>query len=510
MMKCTRRRWNGLSFILTILFLSMLGGACRQTGEAPRESRDPAPATPAPALDPASVQDSKALIAGLSRAFEQAASKVSPSVVPIFAEQVVQSAGPAGLPDESFRDFFGEDFFRRFFGEVPPTKSIQRSLGSGVIVTADGYILTNNHVVANADKLTVVLGDKKSYVAKTVGTDPQSDLAVVRIEAKNLPFATLGDSDDVNVGEWVIAIGNPFQLMHTVTAGIISAKGRSDVGLASYEDFFQTDASINPGNSGGALSDLDGNVIGINTAIQSPSGGNVGIGFAIPINMAKAIMDQLIAKGKVIRGYLGLTPQDIDEDLAKALKLADASGALVAEVAPRGPAERAGVKTGDTIVAFDGKKVENSTSLRRLAAQAAPGSSVTLSVLRDGRRIELKVTPTERPKEPAQKSPAPSRPEESSPGSRLGISVQTLTPEIAQQLGYDKSETGVVVAEVASAGPADQAGLQRGDVIKEINRVGIRTAADFEREVKRFKKGDTVALLVKRGQASSYVTLTFE
>jgi serine protease Do len=268
----------------------------------------------------------------LSEVFESASKKLSPSVVPIFSEAEVQVASPFGSGDP-FGQLFGDDFMRRFFGTPQGgQKRTVRGLGSGVIVSSDGYILTNNHVVHGADKLTVIVGDEKKYPAKVIGTDPQTDVALIKIDAKDLQAANLGNSDDVRVGQWVIAVGNPFQLLHTVTAGIISATGRSSVGLATYEDFMQTDASINPGNSGGALADLDGNVIGINTAISSPSGGSVGIGFAIPINMAKSVMEDLKSKGQVTRGYLAVIPQDIDDDLAKALKLKDTEGALIGDV----------------------------------------------------------------------------------------------------------------------------------------------------------------------------------
>jgi serine protease Do len=335
---------------------------------------------------PADVQ-ARGALAAMSQAFETAAAKVSPSVVSIFAEQVVQAEGGQGLPDDPFRDFFGDQFFRRFFGDPGQGGSSRRTvrgLGSGVIVSRDGLILTNNHVVEKASKLSVVISDKKSYPAKVVGTDPQTDVAVIRIDAKDLPVAELGDSDTVKVGEWVLAVGNPFQLMHSVTAGIISAKGRSSVGLADYEDFIQTDASINPGNSGGALADLDGRIVGINTAITSPSGGSIGIGFAIPINMARRVMDELIEKGQVVRGYVGVTLQPIDENMAQALNLKGTDGALVGDVVPDGPADKAGIKRGDVVVAVNGAAVRDSTQVRNLVAAGQPGKAMTLSLLRDG------------------------------------------------------------------------------------------------------------------------------
>jgi serine protease Do len=448
------------------------------------------------------------LLGQISAAFEDAAAQVSSSVVSIFAEQTVEVQSPFGFPDDAFKDFFGEDFFKRFFGTPPQQeqKRTVRSLGSGVIVTKDGYILTNNHVVANAEKLSVIVGDNKTYEAKVIGTDPPTDVAVIKIDASNLPAAKLGDSDAVKVGQWVIAVGNPFQLFHTVTHGIISAKGRSSVGLADYEDFFQTDASINPGNSGGALADTEGNLIGINTAIASPSGGNVGIGFAIPINMAKKVMEDLISKGTVTRGYIGLVPQDINEDLAKALKLSDTTGVLVGDVDRGGPADKAGIKRGDVIVEFEGKKVENSTQLRNMAAQSKPGAPVKIGLIRDGKRMEVTVTLVERPKESAGGQAPQEQQAEPQTSQKLGLSVQTLTPDIAEQLGYQK-DSGVVVADVSSGSPAEDAGLQRGDLIKEVNRKEVRTVQDFEREMKDLKSGDVAALLVRRGQNTFFTTI---
>jgi serine protease Do len=439
----------------------------------------------------------------ISRLFEQSALKVSPSVVAITAEQVVQAQSPFGMPDEAFKNFFGEDFFKRFFGQTPQEqKRTVRSLGSGVIVSSDGYVLTNNHVVANADKLFVVIGDNQNFPAKVVGTDPQTDVAVVRIDAKDLPAAALGNSDAVNVGQWVIAIGNPFQLMHTVTAGIISAKGRSSVGLADYEDFFQTDASINPGNSGGALADLNGNVIGINTAIASPSGGNIGIGFAIPINMAKQVMESLISKGKVVRGYIGVLPQDIDENLAKAFNLKSTAGVLVGDVTPKGPADQAGIKRGDVILSFDGKKVENATQLRLMIADTAPKTSVKVSLLRQGKTMDVTVTLAEKPKTPQEQAPEQESPEGQT-SEKLGLSLQELTPDIAGQLGYEK-EKGALVADIAPGSPAEDAGLQRGDLIKEVNRVPVQSVKGFEKAIKSYKGGDVIALLVRRGSTTLF------
>ncbi len=491
-----------LIFVFAVFYVVALDGKTTPEGTktAPEESHA------------ASLQgpQSRALVEQISEAFEQASSKVSPAIVSIFAEQVVEVQNPFGMPDDAFKDFFGGDFFRRFFGAPEPQeqKRTVRSLGSGVIVSRDGYILTNNHVVEKAEKLSVVVGDKKTYSAKIIGTDPPTDVAVIKIEGKNLPVASLGNSDGVKIGQWVIAVGNPFQLMHTVTAGIISAKGRSSVGLADYEDFIQTDASINPGNSGGALADLEGNVIGINTAITSPSGGNIGIGFAIPINMARQVMSTLMSEGKISRGYLAIYPQDINEDLAKALKLKSTEGSLVADVTPDGPADKAGIKRGDVIVEFDGKKVENSIQLRNLVAQVSPGKTVEVVLIRNGNEMKLDVRLGERPKGPESESPAQGQPEEQT-SRKLGMSIQTLTPDLADQLGYENVK-GVVVTDVAAGSPADEAGLQRGDLIQEVNRKAVQTAQDFEDQLKGSKSGDVVALLVRRGANTFFVAVNVQ
>jgi serine protease Do len=462
------------------------------------------PQAPAPAVQ------ARAALDAMSQAFETAAAKVSPSVVSIFAEKVVQADNQLGMPDDAFRDFFGDQFFRRFFGDPSQgggQRRTVRGLGSGVIVSPDGLILTNNHVVEKADKLSVVVGDsKKSYPAKVIGTDPATDVAVIRINAKDLPAAALGDSDGVRVGEWVLAVGNPFELMHSVTAGIISAKGRSSVGLADYEDFIQTDASINPGNSGGALADLDGRVVGINTAITTgPSGGSVGIGFAIPINMARKVMDTLVAKGEVVRGYLGVTLQPIDENMAQALELKGTEGALVGDVVAGGPAAKAGIERGDVVLSVDGNAIRDSVEVRNLVADGRPGETMTVGLLRDGKRLDRKVVLGERPRERNGEESGGDR-QAGSSQQKLGLAVRDLTPDIAQQLGY-KNQTGAVVAEVVPGSPADDAGLQAGDLIQAVNRVPVRSARDLERIAHGLRAGDAVALLVRRGDGTLFLSL---
>lgn len=451
-------------------------------------------------------QQAQDLMTQMCVAFEEAAAKVSPSVVPIFAEQVVQIQSRYGYPDDALRDFFGEDFLRRFFGKPEEEmKRRVRSMGSGVIVTKDGYILTNNHVVDRAEKLLVTIGEKKTYEAKVIGTDSQTDIAVIKVEANELSAATLGNSDKVRVGQWVIAVGNPFQLLHTVTAGIISAKGRSSVGLAAYEDFIQTDASINPGNSGGALADLNGHVIGINTAITSPSGGSIGIGFTVPINMAKQVMEELISKGRVIRGYIGITSQDISENLATALKLKGIDGVLVVDVVQNGPADRGGIERGDVIIEFNEKKIEDQIQLRNIVAQTKPQTSAKVILLRNAQKIETTVNLVERPRPEAEQAPQIEQPEEPT-SQKFGLTIQTLTPDISRQLGYEH-QYGVVVINVTSGSAAAEAGLQRRDLIKEINRKGIQTVQDFANEIRSHKSGDVVALLVRRGQAIFYLAM---
>jgi serine protease Do len=455
----------------------------------------------APAITPKGHE----LLDQFSDAFESAASRVNESVVPIFSEQVTEVQNPFASGNNPFKDFFGNTPFGQFFNGPKNQKEVTRALGSGVIVSKDGYILTNNHVVDDAQKLTVMLGDKKKYTAKLIGKDPQTDVAVIKIDAKDLHPAALGNSDDARVGQWVIAVGNPFQLMHTVTAGIISAKGRASVNLADYEDFIQTDASINPGNSGGALADLDGNVIGINTAIYSPSGGNVGIGFAIPINMAKQVMEELISKGKVTRGYLGVSIQDVDGTMEKALKLKTTEGSLVGDVTAGGPAAKAGIKRGDIIEEFNGKKIDNSTDLRNMVAEAMPGTAVDVKILRDGKEQNVTVKLAERPTDQELASGSSSKPDHEV-SKQLGLSIETLTPDIAKELNL-KDEHGVVITAVTPGSPADDASLQKGDLIKEVDRTAVRTVQDFEKATQKLSSGESIALLVKRGQNTFYIAI---
>jgi len=464
---------------------------------------------------PASAQPSTKSAKELSSAFSTAAKAAMPAVVSIKVEKAVEvspmgSGSAPGLNDPF--GLFDDDLLRRFFGDrLPqqqpsPRKYHEQGLGSGFIISKDGYILTNNHVVGDVDTITVELGDGRKFDnAKLIGTDPDSEVALIKIDGDNFPVLPLGDSNKIEIGDWVIAIGNPFGLNETVTVGVISAVGRSNVHIAAYEDFIQTDAAINPGNSGGPLINLDGQVIGINTAIFSQSGGYMGIGFAIPINMARAIEEQLKKQGKVIRGYLGILGQDITKDMAELLQLKDTQGVIVAHVENGSPAEKGGLKDHDILLQMNGKKIESYDSFRHEIAMLPPGDKVKFTVNRDGKIIDLVVTLAERLPEVAQ-GKQPAAPQQSR--EALGIEVQNLTRDIAQQLGYSLGE-GVLVASVVTASPAQQAGIQPGDLIQSVNQVRVTSVDEFDQAMHKSMKNKKVLFLVKRGQYSQFIIVTF-
>ena len=442
----------------------------------------------------------------MGRAFASIAEKASPAVVGIKAEKTVTQQYP-GLWEWHFGDPFDDDFFDRFFRrrspqrQSPRPKSRQLAQGSGFIISADGHILTNNHLVGEAEKVTVELADEREFTAKVIGADPESDVAVVKIDANGLAFLELADSDVLEVGEWVLAIGSPFGLSHTVTAGIVSAKGRSNVGLTTYEDFIQTDAAINPGNSGGPLLNLDGKVVGINTAIVSRSGGNMGIGFAIPVNMARAVYNQLIESGTVIRGFLGVIIQDLTPELAGSFNLeADTKGVLIPEVTADSAAEKAGLRPGDVIVEFDGRPVETARALQNCVAMLKPGTEVKMVVLRDGRRKKLTAELGERP---AKGRLAAGR---SEAAEQMGLAVQNLTDELAERLGYE-GLTGVVVTSVEPGSLAGLAGIRSGTLIMQVNREPVRNTKEFDEAVEQAAKEGTILLLVKYERYSRFVVL---
>ena len=425
------------------------------------------------------------------------------SVVNISSSQKSAQSGEAPL-----NPFFNDPFFRRFFGEeerrLPvPKERREQGLGSGVIVSAEGHIITNNHVVEKADEIKVLLPDKRTFKAKVIGTDPKTDVAVIKIDATNLPVLSWGDSGQLQVGELVLAVGNPFGLNQTVTMGIISAVGRAHMGIVDYEDFIQTDAAINPGNSGGALVNLQGQLIGINSAIFSRTGGNMGIGFAIPSNMAKSVMNSLIKYGKVVRGWLGVSIQEINQDLAKEFGATDTSGALVADVMEDSPAAKAKLQRGDIITAYNGIAIKDPTHLRSMVADTAPETTVTVTVLRDKHTKDVKMTVGELPKEMAQAS-------RSDPGTGhgdhalAGVTVEALSDRQGRQ---GRKETGVVVSEVEPDSAADEAGLKAGDVIREINRKPVRTVQDFERLANDLEPKSRVLLLITRGSATVFLSV---
>ncbi|HHN65132.1 MAG TPA: DegQ family serine endoprotease [Nitrospirae bacterium] len=435
----------------------------------------------------------------LSKSLSEVAEKVKPAVVNISTTKTVT------LRETPFDEFFNDPFFRRFFGRDFPFGHKKRkyrssALGSGVIVTDDGYILTNNHVIKDADEIKIVLQDKREFKGKVIGTDPKTDLAVVKIDAKGLPALKLGDSDRLHVGEIVLAVGNPFGLSHTITMGIVSAVGRSKVGIADYEDFIQTDAAINPGNSGGALVNIKGELIGINTAIFSTSGGYMGIGFAIPSNMAKAVMESIIKYGKVIRGWLGVTIQDLTPEIAEHFGIKEEKGSLVTDVVKGSPAEKAGFRRGDLIIEFDGKPVKDSTSLRNMVANTPPGKTVPVKVIREGKEVVLNVTLGEFPEERVISSATAEE------NVLRGVHVQELTPELREGLGIPEKVRGVVVTGVEEDSPAYEV-LKRNDVIQEINRKSIKNIKDYRDAVSRLKKGESVLLLVYRGNGYIYITI---
>jgi len=428
--------------------------------------------------------------------FVEVAKKVKPSVVAIRSERTV-TVGP-GYGEDFFKGTPFEDFFKQHGG--PPVKRKQMGEGSGVIVDAKGYILTNYHVVAGAEKISIHLFDGRELKGTVRGTDPRTDLAVVHVEAATLPAAILGDSDRIQVGEWAVAVGSPFGLEETVTVGVISAKGRSGLGTGTYEDFIQTDASINPGNSGGPLVNIDGEVIGINAMIIQPG---QGIGFAIPINLAKTIMVELIKTGKVVRPWVGIGLQDITPDLMKFFNLKEKEGALISQVYGGSPAEKTGLKVGDVVIEVDGVKITNSQDLVREVLKKKVGQKVNFVILREGKRTQVSVTTGQMPEKIGQRGPAkPTR-------EWFGLRVSDVTPDIAKQLGLAKTE-GVVIAGVEPNSVAQGAGLKAGDIILEVNRQKILSEKDYLNAMEKAKPDQGVLFLIDREGSTFFVTLTEE
>jgi len=497
------RRWVAVS----ALVVSSIGGglvasmANRQAGSVP---------VFVSTAHAASVEPSQML------SFSGVVKRTAPAVVQIDSTKVIKASdqrrgsrrgGSQALP-------FDDPFFRQFFGdgsELQPRDRREQGLGSGVVVSPEGYILTNNHVIEGATTVKVTLSDRREFTAKVIGADPQTDIALVKIEASKLPVLPLSGNKP-EVGDIAMAIGNPFGIGQTVTMGIVSATGRNLGGrIEAYEDFIQTDASINPGNSGGALINTRGELIGINTAIiPGGGGGNQGIGFAVPVTLAKNIMDQLMRSGKVTRGYIGALLQDVDPSLVKAFKLQNANGAVITNVEPGTPADKAGLKPGDVITELNGEQVLDVASLRLRIASFAPGTAVKFHLLRDGHPQDTSVTLAERPADVEARGGRGTRPGDEPGGGKQsafeGLSVDDLTPQVARQLQLPADTTGAVVTDVDESSAAAEAGLKRGDIIEQVNRTPVKGVADFER-LTRTSKGSQTLLLVNRQGRTFFVAL---
>ena len=446
----------------------------------------------APAISRKSIES----LTTIGKAMAEISAAVKPAIVNISTTRTVKVAG---------NDPFAEDpFFRHFFGDNlrrQPKEQKSAALGSGVLVSSDGYIITNYHVVKDADEIKVLLADKREFSGKVIGSDPKTEISVVKIDAKGLPTLPWGDSDSLEAGDLVLAVGNPYGLNQTVTMGIVSAVGRANVGIADYEDFIQTDAPINPGNSGGALVNVRGQLIGINTAIFSTSGGYQGIGFAIPSNMVRTIMESLIKEGKVTRGWLGISIQRITPDLAKQFNLKNENGVLVSDVTENGPAEKAGVKRGDVILEYDGKKTDEPGLFRNMVANTAPGEKHSLKILRDKDLLTLEVTIGELPPDIQQAENG------TYVNALRGVGVQDITPDIAKRLGLPPRVKGVIVNDVGEDSPAYGV-LTQGDVIQEIDKKKIANVKDYQQIVSMIGRDNNILLLVYRRGSSLFITLS--
>jgi Do/DeqQ family serine protease len=498
----TRRVWRpGLRLGAMATAAVLLVGGARYGLGASSTSPTAQPAPP-PASGRLAENAANAAVTATARdSYADIVQAVVPAVVTLRVEGRARMTSTSLQDDDLFGQFFGRR--NPFGGDREPRTFRQRGLGSGVIVSPDGFILTNHHVAGSADDIRVELHDGRTFKGKLIGSDEPSDLALVKIEATNLHTLSLGNSDAVRVGDIVLAVGNPLGIGQTVTTGIVSAKGRSTgVGDGSYEDFLQTDAPINQGNSGGALVNLKGELIGINSQIVSPSGGNIGIGFAIPANMAGHVMSMLKTGGRVQRGQLGISAQGMTSDLAASLGLSDVTGALVGSVKPGSAADRAGIKQGDVVLSVNGQAVSDANALRNRVADARPGSKVTLLVNRDGRRQELTATLDE-----AESTAA--RRDDTAGGSdnraALGVSVQPVTPAVADELGLPRQTEGLVVQQVDPNGRAASAGIQAGDVIQQVNRRPVRTVEALRAEVQRTTERPLL-LLINRGGHEIFVT----
>ncbi len=492
MTRTSLRRLSGLPLLAGLL---VGAPALAQDGQAPQEP---------PRQDPQRKNGELDTARALGRAFTRVAKEALPAVVHIEVVRELDADDPARS--------FEEELFRRFFphrrgpgGQELPFR--QRGEGSGFIISPDGLILTNHHVVGEADTIRVKLPDGRTFTGKKVGTDPQTDVAVIRLEdaprGETLPHLPLGTSAALEVGEWVIAVGNPFGLNQTVTAGIVSATGRTQMGLIDYEDFIQTDAAINPGNSGGPLLNIEGEVVGLNTAIVTRTGGYQGIGFAIPIDLARRIQEQLVASGAVTRGYLGVMIQDLTPELAGALGLDEATGVLVADVSPGSPAAEAGIQTGDVLTHLDGAPIEGVGPLRNQVSLMQPGERLELRLRRGGEEQTLELAVGELPTTATAEAE-----EEEAPAERsFGLAVSELAPQQAEQLGYEAGAAGVLIRAIEPGSPAEEAGLQPGMIVSRIGAQAIETPEDFVQAIQRGYEQGQALLLVRTPEGSRFVLL---
>lgn len=488
-----KRKFGGVAAAALLVTGMVLGALFISNWDASVAERDGyGSITPVVAADQRSLQD-------FSETFATIAERVKPSVVLIKSKRVVRQA-QAQRFWRPFEEFFG--------GRQPPDVQPRpfEGLGSGVIVSEDGYILTNNHVVADADELTVQFADEQETTAEIVGLDPRTDLAVIKVDFDRLPVVAFGDSDKLRVGEWVMAVGNPLGRNHTVTAGIVSAKGRKRVLPVdgSYENFIQTDAAINPGNSGGALVDLEGNLMGINTAIATRTGGYQGIGFAIPANMARDIMTRLVEDGRISRGYLGVGIADLDDVVAESMGLDGTAGAVISTITDNGPARDSDLQVEDVIVGVDGVDVENTDDLRKRIASIAPGTEVELEVIRDGAPVTVAIELGELPDGDPTRTASREESRERSPASNLGIDVMDISREWSR---FYESGSGVVIAQVRSGSVAEDKNLQRGDLIREVNGNPVSSVQEFLGIVRQFEAGQAIRFRIQRGNAQFLVGL---
>jgi len=475
-------------------------------GWLPTGSAGPEP-VPAPIIRPVATAPQPPMGGGDAKNFVEIAKMVKPAVVNIAATRTGKSGdNPHGSPldDPFFRKFFGDEFLKR---DAPHREPKERGQGSGVIVEANGLIITNNHVVNKADEIRVFLSDKREFKGKLIGTDAKTDIAIVKIEATGLPTIPWADSDQLEVGEYVLAVGSPFGLTQTVTMGIVSAVGRASMGIAEYEDFIQTDAAINPGNSGGALVNVRGELVGINTAIFSQSGGSMGIGFAVPSNLSRAVMDQLVRTGKVVRGWLGVSIQDLTPELASQFGIIDTKGVLVSDVLADSPAKKAGFERADVIVEYDGKIMDSPTHLRNAVAQTPIGKKVSVKLIRDKKHKTIEVAIVEQPKSLGQPGSEESRESAVPTGVLSDLDVREINEELAARYGLKGIERGVVVVKIKPGSNAEEMGVREGDVILEVNRKPVTSYKSYEQAASVLAKDHPVLLLLKRKGQTIYLTL---